>query len=72
MAEGLPGGASGKEAACQVQETGDMGSDPGSGRSVGGGHGNPLQCSGLENPWIEDPGGLESLGSQRVGHGCSG
>ena len=27
-----------------------MGSIPGSGRSPGGGHGNPLQCSYLENP----------------------
>ena len=30
--------------------TGDMGSLPGVGRSPGGGHGNPLQYSGLENP----------------------
>ena len=28
----------------------DMGSIPGSGRSSGGGHGNPLQYSCLENP----------------------
>ena len=28
----------------------DMGSIPGSGRSLGGGHGNPLQYSCLENP----------------------
>ena len=28
----------------------DSGSIPGSGRSPGGGHGNPLQYSGLENP----------------------
>ena len=28
----------------------DSGSIPGSGRSPGGGHGNPLQCSCLENP----------------------
>ena len=28
----------------------DVGSTPGSGRSPGGGHGNPLQCSCLENP----------------------
>ena len=28
----------------------DMGSIPGSGRSPGGGHGNPLQDSCLENP----------------------
>ena len=31
-------------------DTRDAGSIPGSGRSPGGGHGNPLQCSGLENP----------------------
>ena len=28
----------------------DTGSIPGSERSPGGGHGNPLQCSCLENP----------------------
>ena len=28
----------------------DVGSTPGSGRSPGGGHGNPLQYSCLENP----------------------
>ena len=28
----------------------DAGLFPGSGRSPGGGHGNPLQCSCLENP----------------------
>ena len=28
----------------------DVGSIPGSGRSPGGGHGHPLQHSGLENP----------------------
>jgi len=30
-------------------DTGDMGLIPGSGRSPGGGHGNLLQCSCLEN-----------------------
>ena len=30
--------------------TGDLSSIPGSGRSPGGGNGNPLQCSCLENP----------------------
>ena len=28
----------------------DSGSIPGSGRSPGGGHGNPLQCFCLQNP----------------------
>ena len=29
----------------------DVGLIPESGRTPGGGHGNPLQCSCLENPW---------------------
>ena len=40
----------------------------GSGRSPGEGNGNSLQYSCLGNPWTEEPGGLQSLGSQRVGH----
>ena len=31
-------------------DTGDVGLIPGSGRSPGGGHGNPLQCPYLKNP----------------------
>ena len=31
-------------------DTRDVGSVPGSGRSPGGGHGNPVQYSCLENP----------------------
>ena len=41
---------SGKEFAYNGGDTGDLGSIPGSGRSPGGGHGNPLQYSCLENP----------------------
>ena len=36
----------------------DMGSIPGSGRFPGGGHGNSLQYSCLENPMDREPGGL--------------
>ena len=43
----------------------DMGSIPESGRSPGGGHGNPFQYSGLENPMTEEPGGLQSMRSQK-------
>ena len=43
----LPGGSNGKESTCSE---GDLGWIPGLGRSHGGGHGNPLQCSFLENP----------------------
>ena len=35
----------------------------------GEGDGTPLQYSCLENPWTEDPGRLQSMGSLRVGHG---
>ena len=47
---------------------GDLGSIPGSGRSPGEGNGNLLQYSCLENPRDEEPGRLQSMGSQRVGH----
>ena len=47
---GFPGGTCGKESACNAVAAGDLGSIPGSGRSPGGGHGGPLQCSCLENP----------------------
>ena len=43
---GFSGGSDGKESAC---DAGDLGSIPGLGRSPGGGHGNPLQYSWLEN-----------------------
>ena len=46
----------------------DEGLVPGSGRSPGGGNGNPLQYSCLENPKSREPGGLQSMGSQRAGH----
>ena len=44
---GLPQWLSGKESTCHA---GDGGSIPGSGRSPGGGYGNPLQYSCLGNP----------------------
>ena len=39
-------------------EVRDSGSIPGSGRSLGGGHGNSLQCS------PEQPGGVQPIGSR--------
>ena len=45
--EGFPGSSTGEETTCNM---GDPGSIPGSGRSPGGGHGNPLQYPCLENP----------------------
>ena len=40
----------GKESTCNTGNAGDTGSISRSGRSPGGGHGNPLQYSCLENP----------------------
>ena len=62
----LPGGLDGKKSALNV---GDQGSIPGLGRSIGEGSGNPLQYSSLEISWTEKPGGLQSMGSQRVEQG---
>ena len=43
----LPGGTDGKESTCNAR---DIGLIPGSGKSPGGGPGNPLKYSCLENP----------------------
>ena len=40
----------------------DLGSTPGSGRSPGGGHGNPLHYSCLENPRDRGACRLQSMG----------
>ena len=39
-----------KNLPANVGDIRDVGSIPGSGTSPGGGHGNPYQCSYLENP----------------------
>ena len=43
---GFPGGSDGKESTCNA---GDLGLTSGLRRSPGGGHGNPLQYSCLED-----------------------
>ena len=60
----FPGGSDGKESACNV---GDPGSIPGSRRSPGEGNGNPLHILAWKIPETEEPGGLPSMKSQRVG-----
>ena len=57
-------GSAGKESACKA---GDLGSIPGLGRSPGEGNGTPVILAG-DSPWTEEPGGLQTMGSQRVGH----
>ena len=46
----------------------DTGSVPRLGRYIGEENGNLLQYSCLQNPWTEEPGRLQSVGLQRVGH----
>ena len=57
-----------KKMPANAEDVRDAGSIPGSGRSPGGGNGNLLQYSCLENPMTEEPGRLQSMGSQRVVH----
>ena len=63
----LPGGASGKEPACQNRRHKKFGS----GRSPGEGNGNPLQYSCLENSMDRSLSVAQSMGPQRVRHGRS-
>ena len=58
----FPSGLEVKASACNV---GDLGSIPGSGRPPGEGNGNLLSLT-WRIPWTEEPGGLPSMGSQRV------
>ena len=46
----------------------DRGSIPGSGKSLGGGHETHSSILAWRIPWTEEPGRLQSVESQRVGH----
>ena len=65
---GPPRWHGGEESACQCRSTRDAGWTPGSGRPPGGENGNPLRYTCLENSMDEEPGRLQSTGSQRFGH----
>ena len=67
MSIGLPRWLSDKELA-KAGNAVDMSLIPGSGRSPGGGKGNPLQYSCLENPMDRGAWGAPVHGLQRVGH----
>ena len=61
------------EEPCRLQSMGSLESDtterphfPFSLSCTGEGNGNPLQCSRLENPRDGEPGGLQSMGSNRI------
>ena len=65
----LPGGSDGKESALQCRRPGFnpwIGKIPWRREWLS----TPVFLPG-EIPWIEEPGGLQSMGLQRVGHGMS-
>ena len=61
---GLPQWPSGKAFTCNAGDTEDECSILGSKRSPGGGHGNPLQYSCLENDMDKGACGAAVMGSQ--------
>ena len=64
---GFPGGSDSKESSCNA---GDLGSIPGGEDPLEKGmatHSTILVLPG-ESAWTEEPGGLQSVGPQRVGH----
>ena len=63
--------STGKESACHAGDTKDPSLIPGSGRSFGEGHGNPLQYSCLENPMDRGAWWATVHGAARVGHNLS-
>ena len=69
---GFPGGTRGKEPTpVSAGDIRDASSILGSGRSPGGGHGNHSSILAWRIPWTEEPGRLQSTGSQRIGHDWS-
>ena len=59
----------GKESACSAGDVGDAGgSIPGSGRSPGVEMAIHSSILAWRIPWTREPGGLQSMGSQRVRH----
>ena len=66
--ESFPSGSDGKESAYKAE---DPSSIPGSGRSPKEGNSNPVFLISPvflpgESPWTEEPGRLQSMGSQRI------
>ena len=60
-----------KNLPAKAGDAGDVSSIPGSGRSLEGGMATHFSILAWRIPWAEEPGGLQSMGSQRVKHGCS-
>ena len=65
---GLPGGAMVKNPPATARDVRDVGLIPGMGRSPGKEMAIHSSILAWEIPWTEKPVGLQSMGSQRVGH----
>ena len=65
LEDGFPGGSDGKEPACNA---GGQSSIPGLGRSPGEGNAAHSSFLAWRILWTETPVGLQSMGSQRIGH----
>ena len=63
---GFPDGSA--DLPVNAETAGDAGLILGSGRSPGGGNGNHSSILAGKIPWTEEPGRLQSMGSQRVRH----
>ena len=59
----FPGGSNSKESACNV---GDLGSIPGQEEPLEKGMATHSSILAWRIPWTEEPGGLQSMGLQRV------
>ena len=64
---GVPGGAVVKTLLANAGDASDAGSIPGSGRSPGEGMATHNSTLAWKIPCAEEPGGLQSMGSQRMG-----
>ena len=65
LIQGFPGSSEDEISACNV---GDLGSIPGLGRSPGEDMATHSSILAWKIPWTEEPGRLQSMGLQRVGH----
>ena len=65
---GLPPWLSGKESTCSAGDMGDAGLILGLGRPLEKEMETHSSILAWKIPWTEEPGGLESIGSQRVRH----
>ena len=56
-----------KNPPASAEDVREEGSVPGSGRFPAGGHDKPLHILAWRIPWMEKPGGLQSIGLQKEG-----